>query len=82
MVVAAHVFGIIGTIFGGFASFYLAFGFTRYIKNEPYVLSGSPSKFWVFLGLDTIEKVKKCIYILLGTGFAFLLISQILTCFI
>ncbi|MCJ7769547.1 MAG: hypothetical protein MUO92_03605, partial [Dehalococcoidales bacterium] len=81
MIVATHVFGIIGTILGGFASFYLAFGFTKIIGDRLHV-KDEPEKCWIFLKLNTLEKVQKFIYILLGTGFVFLLISQVLSCLI
>jgi hypothetical protein len=80
MVIATHVFGIIGTIFGGFASFFIAFWFTKFIGNRLHVQT-EPGKCWKLIKVNTMERAQKIIYSLLGLGFVFLLISQILSFF-
>jgi hypothetical protein len=78
MVIMAHVLAMIGIALGGFASIWLAvrFGLT-YRDNKPGVYD-RPGRFWETVRVTTMEGAQRVIYGLLGIGFLFLLVAEIL----
>jgi hypothetical protein len=86
MVVAMHVFGILGAVLCAFASFWLAFRFgIRFgimLKNNGAYVASGVDKFWEILGIHTPGRAQKINLYILTSGFISVLISQILSCLI
>jgi len=73
------ILGMTGTLLGGLASILLASSIGITFKgNNPY-LPKELGTYWKAFGFKTLECAQRFIYILLGIGFFFLLVSQILS---